>query len=159
MKYTICVGIESDSIATKTLYSISKHYVLAFCDGIYDLCGYWVDSTATQTAKKMVFCNGISCLYGCWVQLNTHRNHKIIGVLQRIIVFVWLLSPTQYPHKEYRVCVAVESDSIPTNGISCFCDCWVDSVWLLSQTQYPPMEYCVFVTVGSTQYPHKSNIP
>ena len=49
--------------------------------------------------------------------------------LQWNIVFGWLLSPSQYPHKlyiqlqnakkwcfpmEYHVCVAVESDSIPT---------------------------------------------
>ena len=70
MKYTICVGIdstqqshkhdihlqkaiflafyielyciESDSTATQALHSVSKHFFLAFHDGIYDLCGYWV---------------------------------------------------------------------------------------------------------------------
>ena len=84
---------------------------------------------------------------------------------------------------EYRVCVAVESDSIPTQIVNSIAKRYKNGVlpwnnvfvWLLSQTQYPDKSYIplqnaktngilqwniVFVRLLSqTQYPHKSYIP
>ena len=114
MEYTICVGIELDSTATQTRYSIAKHHFfsvlqwyiwfvwvlsrtqqphkhdipfqntifLAFYNGIYVLCGYWLDSTLTQTKHDipfqktvlLAFYNGIYDLCGYWVEINSHTN-------------------------------------------------------------------------------------
>ena len=125
-----------------------------------------------QNAKKSVFCYGISCLCGCWVRLNTHINCifpcKTLKncVSQWNIVFLWLLSPTQYPHKSY-IPLQIAKKSVFCNVISCLCGCWVRlnnhtnrtfhcktlqklvfcngiscvCVWLLSQTQYPHKSY------------------
>jgi len=49
MEYTICVGIETTQQPQKHDIPLQSTMLLAFCDGIYELCGYWVDWAPTQT--------------------------------------------------------------------------------------------------------------
>ena len=117
-----------------------------------------VESDSIHTLKKRYF----ALKYRVFVAVESTftksvyfiAKREIKGVLQQDIVFVWLHSATQYPHKssvqkwccamEYIVCVSLEPDSVPTKivyfnvkykkkmvfckVISCLCDFCVDSI-------------------------------
>ena len=59
--------------------SLQNTIFLAFCNGIYDLCGYWVDSKATQTRysiKKHHFFNVFAMEYTICVGIDSTQHSQ-----------------------------------------------------------------------------------
>ena len=159
MEYTIFVGIESTQQPYK--HNIPFHTIfLSFYNGIYVLCGYWLESTLTQTRYSI------------------SKNH-LVSVLQWNIRFVWVLSRTQQPHKHdilfrntiflafchYKICVGIESTQQPQkhdfplqstmvlafcDGIYELCVYWVD--WAPTQTRYSFAKHHFFTLIQKLRY-------
>ena len=126
---------------------------LIICDGIYDFCGYWVDSTATQTRYSiskhhfLAFYNGIYVLCGYWLDstltqtlYSISKNH-FVSVLQWNIRFVWVLSQTQQSHKH--------DISFQNTIFLAFCHgiydlCWYWDYSTATKTRYPITKHHAF---------------
>ena len=120
-----------------------------------------VESDSIHTLKKRYF----ALKYRVFVAVESTftksvyfiAKREIKGVLQQDIVFVWLHSATQYPHKssvqkwccamEYIVCVSLEPDSVPTKIV--YFNVKYKKKWCFAKS------YPVCVTFVLTQYPHK----
>ena len=144
MEYTICVGIKSTQQPHNHDSPSQNTICFAFCNVIYDLCGYWVNTTVTQTRYSnskhhfLVFYNGIYNLCGCWVGLKRHTN-KTLHCKTPFFYgrFVWVLSQTKQPHKH----------DIP-----------LQTTIFLSVLQWNIRFVWVLTRIGSTQLPHKHDI-
>ena len=111
--YTICVGIESTKQPHKHDILLQNTVFLVFCNGIYDLRGYWVNTTVKQTrysiSKHIVlaFYNEIYDFFEYWIGLKRHINTIFYRKTQFLYRFAM----------EYMMCVGmywVESTATQT---------------------------------------------
>ena len=147
--YTICVGIESTKQPHKHDILLQNTVFLVFCNGIYDLRGYWVNTTVKQTrysiSKHIVlaFYNEIYDFFEYWIGLKRHINTIFYRKTQFLYRFAM----------EYMMCVGIELSQQPhKHGIPL-----KNTFLVFCEGIYDLCGYWLHSTVTETRYSNSKN--